>query len=83
MDPEARRFLWKVIQEVVGCGQSVLLTTHSMAECEVLCSRVAIMVNGRLMCLGSPQHLKEKYVVAVVVVVYFYFPLLLLEQLTF
>jgi ABC-type multidrug transport system ATPase subunit len=60
VDPEARRFLWRVIQDVVGSGQSVLLTTHSMAECEVLCSRVAIMVNGRLMCLGSPQRLKEK-----------------------
>jgi ABC-type multidrug transport system ATPase subunit len=43
-------------------GQSVLLTSHSMDECDALCSRLAIMVNGQLKCLGSPQHLKNKSV---------------------
>ena len=33
----------------------------SMEECEALCTRLAIMVNGRLKCLGSPQHLKHKF----------------------
>ena len=33
-----------------------------MEECEALCTRVAIMVNGRFKCLGSIQHLKTKYV---------------------
>jgi len=33
----------------------------SMEECDALCSRIAIMVNGQLTCLGSPQHLKSKY----------------------
>ena len=33
----------------------------SMEECDALCSRIAIMVNGRLKCLASPQHLKSKY----------------------
>lgn len=46
---------------LVSAGQSVLLTTHSMAECEALCSRVGIMVNGSFRCLGSPQQLKSKY----------------------
>ena len=46
---------------MVRSGQSVLLTTHSMAECEALCSRVGIMVNGALQCLGSPQQLKSKH----------------------
>ena len=39
----------------------MVLTTHSMAECEALCSRVAIMVNGEFHCLGSPQQLKSTY----------------------
>lgn len=39
----------------------MLLTTHSMAECEALCSRVGIMVNGSFRCLGSPQQLKSTY----------------------
>ena len=60
LDPKARRFLWSVIQSIVNAGQSVVLTTHSMAECEALCSRVGIMVNGTFQCLGSPQHLKQR-----------------------
>lgn len=34
--------------------------THSMEECEALCTRLAIMVNGRFRCLGSAQHLKSR-----------------------
>lgn len=45
----------------MGAGQSVVLTTHSMAECEALCSRVGIMVNGSFCCLGSIQQLKSAY----------------------
>jgi len=40
---------------------SVILTTHSMEECEALCPRIGIMANGRLRCLGSAQHLKNKF----------------------
>lgn len=40
---------------------SVVLTTHSMEECEALCPRIGIMANGRLRCLGSAQHLKNKF----------------------
>ena len=61
MDPHSRRFLWTVVKGLVSAGQSVLLTTHSMAECEALCSRVGIMVNGSLRCLGTPQQLKSSY----------------------
>ena len=32
-----------------------------MEECEALCTRLAIMVNGQFKCLGSPQHLKNKF----------------------
>ena len=42
-------------------GRSVVLTSHSMEECEALCSRLTIMVNGRLYCLGPLQHLKNKF----------------------
>lgn len=42
-------------------GKSVILTSHSMEECEALCTRLAIMVNGEFKCLGSTQHLKNKF----------------------
>ena len=61
MDPCSRRFLWAIVKEVVSAGQSVCLTTHSMVECEALCSRVGIMVKGSLHCLGTPQELKSRH----------------------
>ena len=61
MDPGARRFLWNSILEMVKAGQSVVLTSHSMEECEALCSKLGIMVNGQFQCLGSIQHLKNRF----------------------
>nr|DBA28157.1 TPA: hypothetical protein GDO54_008560 [Pyxicephalus adspersus] len=61
MDPKARRFLWNCALSVIKEGRSVVLTSHSMEECEALCTRMAIMVNGRFRCLGSVQHLKNKF----------------------
>ncbi|XP_043916268.1 phospholipid-transporting ATPase ABCA1-like [Protopterus annectens] len=61
MDPKARRFLWNCILSVIKEGRSVILTSHSMEECEALCTRMAIMVNGQFKCLGSIQHLKNRF----------------------
>lgn len=61
MDPVARRVLWDVLTSVRDAGRSIILTSHSMEECEALCTRLAIMVNGKFCCLGSPQHLKSKF----------------------
>ena len=63
MDPVARRFMWNVIARVATARQecSIILTTHSMEECEALCQQVGIMVGGRFRCLGSIQHLKNRF----------------------
>src|SRR3546814_19407879 len=63
MDPVARRFMWEVIARISTQDRtsSIILTTHSMEEAEALCGRIGIMVNGKLRCLGSPQHLKAKF----------------------
>merc|ERR1712087_340533 len=60
MDPMARRHMWEFIRETMQ-GRCVVLTTHSMEECEALCHRLGIMVKGQLRCLGTPQHLKSKF----------------------
>jgi len=60
MDPKSRRFMWRIIASTMK-GRSVVLTTHSMDESEALCSRIGIMVGGRLRCIGSAQHLKYRY----------------------
>ncbi|GLH10672.1 Protein white [Gryllus bimaculatus] len=61
MDPVAKRHLWNVICKVRDRGKSIILTSHSMEECEALCTRLVIMVNGTFRCLGSTQHLKNKF----------------------
>eukprot|EP00299_Pterocystis_sp_00344_P002494 c12818_g1_i1.p1 GENE.c12818_g1_i1~~c12818_g1_i1.p1 ORF type:complete len:1215 (-),score=255.25 c12818_g1_i1:43-3321(-) len=63
MDPVARRFMWNVIAQVSTSSKecTVILTTHSMEECEALCTNVAIMVGGRFRCLGPVQRLKAKF----------------------
>nr|XP_020447202.1 retinal-specific ATP-binding cassette transporter [Monopterus albus] len=61
MDPHSRRFLWNAIMSVIQDGRAVVLTSHSMEECEALCTRLAIMVNGSFKCLGTIQHLKYKF----------------------
>lgn len=61
MDPGAKRCLWNMVCKVRNSGKSIVLTSHSMEECEALCSRLAIMVNGEFKCLGSTQHLKNKF----------------------
>jgi ATP-binding cassette subfamily A (ABC1) protein 1 len=63
MDPVSRRFMWNVIADISTQRKesTIILTTHSMEECEALCTRVGIMVGGRLRCLGSVQHLKSRF----------------------
>ncbi|KAJ3594748.1 hypothetical protein NHX12_004055 [Muraenolepis orangiensis] len=61
MDPHSRRFLWNAIMGIIQDGRAVVLTSHSMEECEALCTRLAIMVNGSFQCLGTTQHLKYKF----------------------
>lgn len=57
--------MWAYIERATqgeqGRGVAVMLTTHSMEECEALCSRVGIMHAGRLACLASSTRLKHLY----------------------
>ncbi|CAG2116041.1 unnamed protein product, partial [Medioppia subpectinata] len=61
VDPVARRCLWDALTKKLNEGRSIVLTSHSMEECEALCNRLIIMVNGRICCIGSPQQLKNKF----------------------
>ena len=61
MDPKSRRAVWDFIRELKGNGVSIILTTHYMEEAEELCDRVAIIDEGKLIELGSPEELMEKH----------------------
>ncbi|XP_025272044.3 phospholipid-transporting ATPase ABCA3-like isoform X4 [Canis lupus dingo] len=61
MDPEARRLLWDAVTRTRESGKAIIITSHRMEECDAFCTRLAIMVQGKFLCLGSPQHLKNKF----------------------
>lgn len=60
LDPQARRNLWDLIKKVRNRGITVILTTHYMEEAQLLCDRVAIMDNGEIIALDSPDALIRK-----------------------
>jgi ABC-2 type transport system ATP-binding protein len=60
VDPVTRREFWAMIYEAAATGITVFVTTHYMDEAEY-CSRVSIMVDGRIDALDTPQQLKRKF----------------------
>merc|ERR1711968_242469 len=60
LDPASRRQLWDVISKA-KTGKSMILTTHSMEEADVLCDRLAIMADGKLQCIGRSFQLKRRF----------------------
>lgn len=62
LDPQARRNLWDLIRGIRDKGATVILTTHYMDEAEQLCDRVAIMDEGRIIALQSPDKLIDELV---------------------
>lgn len=60
VDPVTRRQFWEMIYESASGGTTVFVTTHYMDEAEY-CSRVSIMVDGKIEALGAPAELKNRY----------------------
>jgi ABC-2 type transport system ATP-binding protein len=57
LDPQARRNLWDLVREVRDRGVTVIMTTHYMDEAELLCDRVAVMDEGKIIALDTPKNL--------------------------
>ena len=57
LDPEARRETWAFIERLRRRGVTVILVTHFMDEAETLCDRVALIVQGRIRVLGTPEEI--------------------------
>ncbi|ULU13227.1 hypothetical protein L3Y34_016018 [Caenorhabditis briggsae] len=62
IDPRARREIWDIIHEMREQDKcSIVLTSHSMEECEALCTRIGILRKGEMIALGTSQSLKSQY----------------------
>lgn len=57
LDPQARRSVWELVQEIRSNGKTVVLTTHYMEEAESLCDRVAVMDHGKIIAMDTPRQL--------------------------
>ncbi len=62
LDPQARRNLWDLIREIRAAGTTVILTTHYMDEAEQLCDRIAIMDEGKIIKLDTPDKMIDELV---------------------
>ncbi|MEZ5489749.1 MAG: ABC transporter ATP-binding protein [Gammaproteobacteria bacterium] len=57
LDPQAKRNLWTLVQELNQTGMTIVLTTHNMEEAESLCERIAIMDHGKVVAEDTPRKL--------------------------
>ena len=60
LDPQARRNLWDLVRQVRDRGVTVIITTHYMDEAEILCDRVAVMDEGKIIKLDTPKNLIQQ-----------------------
>ncbi|MFZ0612328.1 MAG: ABC transporter ATP-binding protein [Desulfobacterales bacterium] len=68
LDPQARRNLWDIVQDIKAGGRTIVLTTHNMEEAQALCDEIAIMDYGRIIAHGSPAELIKRHCGGVTVV---------------
>jgi ABC-2 type transport system ATP-binding protein len=61
LDPQARRNLWEIVQNIKAGGRTIVLTTHNMEEAQALCDEIAIMDYGRIIARGSPVELIKRH----------------------
>ncbi len=60
LDPQARRNLWDLVKSIQKKGITVIITTHYLEEAEMLCDRVAIMDEGKIIALDTPNNLVKQ-----------------------
>ena len=70
LDPQSRARVWDEVRKLHAQGTTIFLTTHYLEEADVLCGRVAIVDQGRIVALGSPAELKKEIAGDIVVLGY-------------
>jgi ABC-2 type transport system ATP-binding protein len=62
LDPQARRQVWALVNKISDNGATIMLTTHYMEEAEELCDRVAVIENGKIIALDTPDNLIDQLI---------------------
>lgn len=57
LDPQSRRHLWELVKSIKKRGITVVLTSHYMEEAQLLCDRLAVMDEGKIIALDSPKNM--------------------------
>jgi len=63
MDPIMKRHIWKILKDTIKNTNhtSIIITTTSVEEAQILCDRIGVLIDGRFISIGSPEHIKMKY----------------------
>ena len=61
LDPFLRKHFWKLIKKINKKGTTIIIASHNLSELEVLCNRVAIIHQSKVISVGTPDQLKDKY----------------------
>ena len=62
IDPQSRNFILERIKESNEKGATIIYTSHYMEEVEAICTRIAIMDNGKVIAIGTSEELKKMVV---------------------
>ncbi|MFT4250138.1 MAG: ABC transporter ATP-binding protein [Candidatus Woesearchaeota archaeon] len=62
LDPFLRRHIWEMIHKIAQQGTTIVVSSHSLADLEMLCDRVAVMHKGRVLAVGTPEKIKKSYI---------------------
>ena len=57
LDPQARHNIWSIVEQLRDRGKTIVITTHYMEEAEQLCNRVAIIDQGKIIAMDTPDNL--------------------------
>lgn len=71
VDPGGKRHLWTTLQRLQRIGKAIIITSHNVQECEVLCTRIGLMTNGRMRYVERTHELKKMFLHGYVLVLRF------------
>jgi ABC-2 type transport system ATP-binding protein len=61
LDPLLRNHIWRLVRKINKRGTTIILASHHLSELELLCSRIAILKEGKLLAIGTPNEIKQRF----------------------